>query len=222
MKRVPEPELMTERRQVEAYGNADFEEPHSNFINLLKKYCSETADLRTVLDLGSGAGDIVLRFAKEYPNSFIDAVEGSSAMVNFADDLLNSYPLVRGRIKLINSLVQDFSSSTDYELIMSNSLLHHMHYPSHLWDKIRELSHPGTHVFIMDLMRPASIKEAEEFVRIYAAQEPEVLKRDFYNSLLAAYTIDEVKVQIAEARLCNLEERQVSDRHFIVFGHKPE
>ena len=60
MQRVPEPELMIEQEQVEAYGNADFKDAHSNFIYLLNKYCPENADMHSVLDLGSGAGDILL------------------------------------------------------------------------------------------------------------------------------------------------------------------
>lgn len=218
MKRVPEPELMTDLEQVVAYGNADFEEPHSNFMSLLKECCPETANFHSVLDLGSGAGDILLRFAKEYPDTLIDAVEGSAAMLQFTDDLLSNYPGIRNRITLINSLLQDFGSITDYDLIMSNSLLHHIHDPTHFWDKIKELSQPGTHIFIMDLLRPASVKEAVELVRLYADNEPVILRRDFYNSLLAAFTIDEVREQLAEAGLENLGTKQISDRHIIVFG----
>ncbi len=218
MKRVIEPELMAEREQVEAYGNADFEEPHSNFINLLEEYCPQIADTQTVLDLGSGAGDILLRFAQAYPHASIDAVDGSSAMLEFAESLLDGYPGVRNRITLIYSLLWDFRSTKNYNLIMSNSLLHHLHDPSHFWDKIEELSGPGTRIFIMDLLRPASVEGARELVRMYVSQEPEILRRDFYNSLLAAFTIDEVREQIAETGLGNLETKQISDRHFIVFG----
>ena len=39
MKRIPEPELMLKPDQVSAYAEADFEEPHSNFINLFKETC---------------------------------------------------------------------------------------------------------------------------------------------------------------------------------------
>ena len=36
MKRVPEPDLMTNPEQVEAYGKADFEETHSNFMTFIR------------------------------------------------------------------------------------------------------------------------------------------------------------------------------------------
>ena len=36
MKRIPEPEFMCDKKQASAYARADFEAPHSNFIDLLK------------------------------------------------------------------------------------------------------------------------------------------------------------------------------------------
>ena len=218
MKRVPEPELMTEKEQVEAYGGADFEEPHSNFMALLGAAFDDISAVRTVLDLGSGAGDIVLRFVKEYPGAHIDAVDGSQAMLDYAENLLAGYRGFNERVELIHSYLQDFSAKKEYDLIMSNSLLHHLHDPSHFWNKIREASGPGTRIFVMDLMRPASLDEAGELTEDYTRGELEVLKRDFYNSLLAAFEIDEVKLQISGAGLGHLEAKKVSDRHLIVYG----
>lgn len=218
MKRVPETELMTEKDQVEAYGRADFEEPHSNYISLIKETFPEISSFSTVLDLGAGAGDIVLRFANEFPDAHIDALDGSSEMLGFAENLIKAQPGVRERVSFIHSNIQDFKTEKSYELIMSNSLLHHLGDPSHFWDKISEVSRPGTRIFIMDLMRPGTIAEAGELKEMYTQGEPEVLKRDFYNSLLAAFEIEEVREQIIRAGLGNLEIRQVSDRHLIVFG----
>lgn len=218
MKRVPEPELMTEQEQVEAYGGADFEEPHSNFMALLGAAFEDITAVKTVLDLGSGAGDIVLRFAKEYPGAHIDAVDGSRTMLDYAEKLLSGYQGFNERVELIHSYLQDFSAEKKYDLIMSNSLLHHLHDPSHFWNKIREVSVPGTRIFVMDLMRPVSLEEAGDLMEKYTRGEPEVLKKDFYNSLLAAFEIDEVKLQIADSGLGNLETKKVSDRHLIVYG----
>jgi hypothetical protein len=47
---------------------------------------------------------------------------------------------------------------------------------------------------------------------------PRLLRRDFYNSLLAAYRTDEVRAQLEIAGLGHLESETVSDRHFIVWG----
>ena len=45
-----------------------------------------------------------------------------------------------------------------------------------------------------------------------------MLRRDFRNSLFAAYTVDEVEEQLQAAGLDNLAVQMVSDRHLAVFG----
>ena len=52
----------------------------------------------------------------------------------------------------------------------------------------------------------------------HAANEPEVLRTDFENSLRAAFSLDEVQQQLDDAGLENLEVEQVSDRHMIIYG----
>ena len=47
---------------------------------------------------------------------------------------------------------------------------------------------------------------------------PKVLRTDFYNSLLAAYRLDEVEEQLVKGGLEGLRVEVVSDRHFIAFG----
>ena len=71
---------------------------------------------------------------------------------------------------------------------------------------------------MMDLMRPDSTQSAAQIVNQYAVNEPEILRRDFYNSLLAAYRIDEVQAQLQHAKLGDFEVQAVGDRHFILWG----
>jgi len=66
MKRVPEPELMDDPEQALAYGRADFEEPHSNFIKLLEEHYSFPGRIGTVLDMGCGTGDITFRVGRAF------------------------------------------------------------------------------------------------------------------------------------------------------------
>lgn len=219
MKRLLEPELMIEPEQVSAYAGADFDEPHSNFIEMLKKYCSSIEEIGTALDLGCGPGDITFKFAKTFPNAKIDAVDGSRGMLNYAENILEGKSQHHGKINFIHSMIQDFSSTQQYDLIFSNSLLHHLPDPLVLWKKIKELSPPETYIFIMDLLRPDTVEEAERLRDMYVKDEPPVLQKDFYNSLLAAFEIDEVKEQLDSSGLENLEVKQVTDRHLIVFGN---
>ena len=73
-------------------------------------------------------------------------------------------------------------------------------------------------MLVMDLLRPDSPEEAQAIVDRYAAQEPEILRRDFYHSLLAAFTEDDVAAQLAEMNLSRLVIDVVDDRHWVVSG----
>jgi len=77
---------------------------------------------------------------------------------------------------------------------------------------------PGASVFVMDLLRPESPEAAQSLVDRYAAGEPEILRRDFYGSLLAAYTPTELETQLRHADFSHLRLEIVSDRHFVVSG----
>mgnify|MGYP002338722029 CR=1 FL=1 len=105
-----------------------------------------------------------------------------------------------------------------FHAVVSNSLLHHLHWPACLWDAINRVAGEGTAVYIMDLQRPDSAEQAAKIVADYAADEPEQLRTDFYNSLLAAFTPEEVSAQLAAAGLEGLTVAAVSDRHLLVQG----
>lgn len=104
------------------------------------------------------------------------------------------------------------------DVILSNSLLHHLHNPQVLWQCIIELARPGCRVCVMDLVRPDSTKQASAIVNQYAADEHEILKQDFYHSLLAAFRPDEVVQQLRTASLSRLQTSIISDRHLLVAG----
>jgi hypothetical protein len=105
-----------------------------------------------------------------------------------------------------------------YDLVFSNSLLHHLADPSVLWATVKSWTRLGGAIFVMDLLRPASRDDARKLVDEHAGGEPDVLRTDFYNSLLAAYRPDEVRSQLLGAGLGNVALEVVSDRHWIAWG----
>jgi hypothetical protein len=70
----------------------------------------------------------------------------------------------------------------------------------------------------MDLHRPDSPERARAIVETYSAGEPEVLKRDFFHSLCAAFTLAEVRSQLARAGIDGLRCDMASDRHWVAWG----
>ena len=217
MQRILEPELMEEHEQAKAYALADFENSNSLFVNLFNtKFPDHPGDGYT-LDLGCGPGDIMIRMAKKYPKMLLHGVDGSEEMLEFALKDTKEASLSE-RVKYYKGIVPGVRLPVEkYQSIISNSLLHHLHKPQVLWEEIRKKADKDAYILIMDLFRPESTQAAAEIVEKYSGDEPEVLKRDFYNSLLAAFTVDEIKDQLKQMNLI-FDVELVSDRHVLVWG----
>jgi len=216
MQRVLEPELMDDKDQVVAYAEADFEEPHNDFIQRFKVFIAEPSFSGKALDLGCGPGDISQRFVNAFSSCKCDAIDGSKPMIDYALDSMSAE--LQSRLNFIHGkLPLSKLPQTRYDIIFSNSLLHHLPEPGILWQTIRKYSKPGTRIAVMDLIRPESINRAKMFVDRYAYNEPEILQHDFYCSLLAAFTIEEINLQLTHAEL-PLTLEQISDRHVFISG----
>jgi ubiquinone/menaquinone biosynthesis C-methylase UbiE len=221
MERVPEPELMDDAAQAWAYAHADFSEPHSHFIELFREVFPTENIRGAVLDLGCGPADIAIRFARAYPECSVDGVDGAEAMLACGRARLREEGLGE-RVRLLRAYLPGAQLPTAaYDALISNSLLHHMRQPTALWETVKRCARPGAPLFVMDLLRPASREQAALLVDTYAADEPSVLRHDFFHSLLAAYRRGEVEAQLHRAGLGGIEVAVVSDRHLLVFGTAP-
>ena len=218
MQRIPEPELMNDEAQALAYAQANFDEPHDMFIQVFKDTFPEAKVSGHILDLGCGPADISIRFAQAYPDCVIDGLDGAPRMLAQGELAIQKAQL-QDRINLLEGLLPGANLPRDnYDVIISNSLLHHLHEPDVLWESIKQYTVPGSRVFIMDLMRPDTEKVAREFVDLYASDEPQVLREDFYHSLCAAFLPEEIQSQLASAGLSHFEVKILYDRHVLVFG----
>ena len=218
MDRIIEPELMDDPEQGKAYALADFSGPNTQFLNLFADKFTDFVGGGKVLDLGCGPADILIRFVDRYPDCECIGIDGAEAM------------LAPGRKEIVRKNLDHCihlrcqclpvaKEGNTFKAIISNSLLHHLHHPRDLWQTINECADPGTAIMIMDLFRPESTARARAIVDTYAADESPVLQQDFYNSLLAAFRVSEVREQLAEAGL-SLQCEKVSDRHLLVWGRR--
>jgi 2-polyprenyl-3-methyl-5-hydroxy-6-metoxy-1,4-benzoquinol methylase len=216
MPRVLEPELMDDPEQALVYARADFEKENQGFIDRFHDYYPEFAEGH-ILDLGCGPGDIPVRFARALPFCRVTGVDASEPMIGLADVAVKQAGLA-DRITFRCERFQAVSLVEPADAAVSNSLLHHVPNPLQFWYRLRQLVKPDSPVLVMDLLRPDSPEEAQAIVDRYAAKEPEILRRDFYRSLLAAFTEDEVAAQLAEMNLSRLIIDVVDDRHWVVSG----
>jgi SAM-dependent methyltransferase len=222
MRRRLEPELLEGADQALAYAQADFSESNRLFLKLLSDLNPGDLKGKQALDLGCGTADIVIRFLRAWPGSRCDALDGSMAMLELARAALEALSGLAPRCQLLHdSLPSPYLAPGAYDLILSNSLLHHLHDPQVLWRAVRATGKPGAIVLVMDLMRPPSPGWAESLVVTYVGDEPELLQSAYRASLFAAFEPAEVQAQLAAAGLESLEVAVVSDRHLAVAGRLP-
>lgn len=218
MERITEPELMLDDEQVRAYAEADFAEPHDHFVALLREKLADLPATGAALDLGCGAGDVSRRFAAACPGWQVLAIDGSPTMLKFARAMTQSAGLA-DRIRFQEIVLPAVPPDEQrYDLVFSNSLLHHLADPGVFWSAARNWVAAAGQIFIMDLLRPANRAIARDLVQRHSGDEPEVLRVDFFNSLLAAFRESEIDEQLTRAGLAHLAVEIVSDRHVIAWG----
>lgn len=222
MKRRPEPERMDLPDEVAAYVAADFSDVNERFVgSVLELVADRTLAILRVVDLGCGPGDISIRLAAARPGWRVVALDASAHMLEAASRAACAAGLA-GRIQIVRAdAAATGLAHGSLDIIVSNSLLHHARSAGNLWAETRRLAAPGAAILFRDLARPATAKAASRIVARYAAGESDLLRKEYYRSLLAAYTPEEVRSQLDRAGLRGLDVAMVSDRHLDAFGRLP-
>ena len=216
MERVLEPEVMDDPEQVLAYAGADFEQENQGFVD---QFFTLYPDLGNphIVDLGCGPGDIPIRVARRHATCRVTGIDASHPMITYAEQAVQKAGF-QDRVQLLCQRFQDVNLSSPADAMISNSLVHHVPNPLQFWYSLKTFLKPGSPVLVMDLLRPESPEAAQTIVDEYAAGEPERLRKDFFHSLLAAFTEDEVAAQLAALNLSRLLVDVPDDRHWIVYG----
>jgi len=229
MQRTCEPELMEGLDQARAYGAADFSATDQAFVERLAELVGAAGagqPLR-IVDLGCGPGNISFRLVDRFPQAQVVGLDGSAAMLDLATQGLERHPHWTSRLTfrrvllpLDPGLAEHLAGGggAGFGVVVSNSLLHHLHEPQVLWRTVRQLASPGALVLMRDLRRPANPEAIRQLVQRHASGAPELLQRDYGHSLAAAFTLAEVQAQLLEAALPQLEVRELDDRYLEIAG----
>ncbi|TFE66760.1 SAM-dependent methyltransferase [Methylacidiphilum sp. Yel] len=215
MERTLEPELMLDPHQAFAYASADFSTAHQAVIERFAAIFSAFNE-GLVLDMGCGTADISIRFAKRFPRAKIIGVDGSPSMLSIGRKRIEEYHLSHS-IELFEGIIPTWSYPAPFDVLLSNSLLHHLPRLSIAWQAIKKYAKKGAFIFFVDLIRPESIEKARLLTESYVQNAPFLLKRDFFNSLLASFTIEEISQEIQSKNLSFTVE-QISDFHLMIHG----
>ena len=215
--------------QAIAYSKADFSLGENDFIKKLELYLLEIGrkvdENSLIVDMGCGPGNITELLARRWPSSKVIGIDDSKEMLIIAEERkqkrkfsedLKGLSYIKENLNLFSNGKVKINSIAD--VLVSNSLLHHIHNPSQFWDATKNLAKNGCVIFHKDLRRPFSKEIAINFQRKYQPNAPEILKKDFLASLYAAFTIEEVKDQLNKAGLCQLKVFKVDDRYLEIIG----
>jgi len=215
MKRVTEPELMDDEQQSIAYAQADFSTSNQLYVDSLVR--DFPTHLRAVVDIGCGPADVVIRLATAAPHAAITAIDGSAPMIALGRTAARAAG-VDDRLTLLHTRIPGPPpASQSFDAVLSKDLLHHLPDPRVLWNEVTRLGRPGAAVYVMDLVRPDTEDTARAMVKEGAGSEHPILQHDFYQSLLAAFTMDEVRAQVATAGL-DLTVAPIGVRHMLIRG----
>ena len=216
LQRIPEPEVMDDRLEVQAYSEADFAD--------VNRRCARRA-LRVAgrgrgraVDIGTGPAEIPIVFCRLAPGWRVVGLDLSSGMLAAARRNVRAAALEK-RIRLLRGDAKTARGlGGRFHLVMSNSLLHHLAEPLPFWLQVKRLARPGGAILIQDLCRPASRSAARALERRHVGEASPLLRQLFYQSLLAAFTVAEVREQLRAAGLQGLAVRKINDRHLVVRG----
>jgi len=195
--RVPEPEVMDDRAEVEAYTSAA-EQAHLDAID-------DTFVLHAIrllagkprgraLDIGTGPGRILIKLAHQLTLWKFTGVDRSQAMIAQANHhLAVAGPGLAGRVEfqLADGNSLPFPDST-FDFVMCNSVLHHLAEPQNLLREMARLAKPGGAILLRDLRRPGRLVYPLHVWR-HGWHYSGTMRRLFRDSVRSAYTIEELQ-----------------------------
>lgn len=217
MYRIAEQEVMDLPEEVAAYAKADFGRANRDFVERLCKTAA-AFDRADVLDLGCGPGDIAVRVARARPRWRITGLDASQPMLDWAAKFIEKQKLDDRVTLRIGDAKKLNIARESFDVVFSNSLLHHLSEPVAFWEEMLRVARPRAAFFVRDLVRPPDELVAKALVEMHTAGESEILKQEFHRSLLSAYSIDEIKKQIDTIGVTFLDAQLVGDRYVEISG----
>lgn len=191
--RKPEPEIMDEPGEVDAYASASGQ-THLNAIDdtFVDQALSLGVTKGRALDVGMGPGSILLKIARRLPGLRLVGIDRSPAMIASARRSATALGL-GGRVAfcLADAAALAFPGAC-FDFVWSNSVLHHLRELTVAFSEMARVAKPGGVVLLRDLRRPSRLALAPH-VAWYGRHYSGTMKKLYGDSVRAAYTPAELQ-----------------------------
>jgi len=167
-----------------------------------------------VLDVGTGTARIPILIAKQRQHWQIAGIDLARAMLEIG----------RKNVEKANLKQQIHLEGVDakqlpypdgqFDLVLSNSLIHHLPNPLTFLQELNRVVKPNGGILLRDLLRPPSVAIVDRLVGQIGADYSLHQKQLFRDSLLAAFTLEEIEDLIQNAGIEGVNIYRSSDRHW--------
>ena len=210
MERIPEVECMDDPEEAREYAAMDHSEANLAFVEALLAF---GMDHGTLLDLGTGPGDIPILLVGRCPEVQVRAIDLSNEMLKIARLHVARAGLSRQiSFQLVDAKALPFADGF-FDGVFSNTILHHVADPIVFLREGFRVLKPGGRLLIRDLYRPEDEAGLEQLVTLHAKDGSPRQRELFRDSLRAAYLPHELVALCEEAGLPRPEVTVDSDRH---------
>ena len=201
LERIPEPEVMDDPDGVEAYSAAASQ---AYLERIDRTFVEHALSLGVAeghaLDIGTGPGVIPIMLAAGVPGLRLTGVDLSEPMLQKAREAAEEAGVAdRLDFRVGDAKSLPFSEQS-FDLVLCNSLLHHLPDALALLNEISRLVRPGGAILLRDLRRPSRLEfplHALWFGRHYSG----VMSQLYRDSLQAAYTRAELECLLRRSQL---------------------
>jgi ubiquinone/menaquinone biosynthesis C-methylase UbiE len=160
------------------------------------------------LDIGCGPGQILMKLSARLPEWKLFGIDRSLTMIGRARETLDSRaasrasreaPLAAGNLEFLagDAGAMPFRDGS-FDLVLCNSVLHHIADPARLFAEIRRVAKPRAAILVRDLRRPSRIGFPFH-VRWYGRHYQGLMYKLYCDSVRAAYTGEELSGMLENA-----------------------
>jgi ubiquinone/menaquinone biosynthesis C-methylase UbiE len=221
--RILEPEVMDTVSEAVDYDQMDHSGVNRLFIDdlLATLQPKSTASPIQLFDAGTGTAQIPLELMRRGIDAAVTATDLAEQMLIVAQQNVNAAGFARSIRLVLADCKQLRDASGSYDVVMSNSIVHHIPEPLQVLAELWRILKPGGLLFVRDLMRPDDHATLDGLVQTYAGASNDHQQQMFRDSLHAALTVDEVRGLLKQVGIPVTSVQATSNRHWTIAATRP-